>query len=60
MYEKIESSKMSKVAKNKEMERYPGCNIEYVRETQKSKVWCTTLRLGHKEYKHCLIILYFN
>lgn len=43
--EKIKSSKMAKVAKNKEMAKYPSCNVEYVQENQKSKVWCTTLRL---------------
>lgn len=44
MFEKIKSSKMAKVAKNEEMARYPSCNIEYVQENQKSKVWCTKLR----------------
>lgn len=45
VYEKIESSKVAKAAKKKEMARYPSCNVEYVQESQRSKVWCTTLRL---------------
>lgn len=45
MFEKIKSGKMAKEAKNKELTQYPSCNIEYVQENQKSKVWCTTLRL---------------
>ncbi|XP_026813428.1 neuferricin-like [Rhopalosiphum maidis] len=48
VYEKIKSSKMAKATKNKEMARYPSCNIEYVQENQKSKVWCTTLSGGIK------------
>jgi len=45
VFEKIKSGKLTKEAKNKEMAQYPSCNIEYVQENQKSKVWCTTLRL---------------
>lgn len=44
VYEKIESSKVAKAAKKRETDRYPGCNIQYISESQKSKVWCTTLR----------------
>lgn len=46
VYEKIESSKAAKAIKKKETDRYPGCNIEYVQEHQRSRVWCTTLRLN--------------
>ncbi|CAI6350033.1 unnamed protein product [Macrosiphum euphorbiae] len=46
VFEKIKSSKMAKVAKNEEMAKYPSCNIEYVQENQKSKVWCTKLSGG--------------
>lgn len=45
MQERIQSSKIAEAAKKKEEDRYPGCNIEYVKENQKSKIWCTTLRL---------------
>lgn len=45
MHERIQSSKILEAAKKKEGDRYPGCNIEYIKESQKSKVWCTTLRL---------------
>ncbi|VVC41400.1 Hypothetical protein CINCED_3A019817 [Cinara cedri] len=48
VYEKIESSKMKKVAEKKENDRYPSCNVEYVQEHKRSKVWCTTLSGGVK------------
>lgn len=44
VYRKIELSKIKKTAEKKENDRYPSCNIEYVKNNQKSKVWCTTLR----------------
>lgn len=37
---------MAKMAKKKEMNQYPSCNVEYIQENQRSKVWCTTLRLN--------------
>lgn len=37
---------MNQDALKKEEDRYPSCNMEYVKESKKSKVWCTTLRLG--------------
>lgn len=46
VHEKIKSSKAAKAVKKKETDRYPSCNIEYVQEHQRSKVWCSTLRLN--------------
>lgn len=45
VYKKIGLSKINKTAEKKENDRYPSCNVEYVKENQRSKVWCTTLRL---------------
>lgn len=51
VYEKIKLSKIAKEAKKKELDRYPSCNVEYVHESERSKVWCTTLRLA--EFGRC-------
>lgn len=45
VYEKIELGKVNKLAKKKENDRYPSCNVEYIQENQRSKIWCTELRL---------------
>lgn len=58
MYEKIESSKVAKAAKKRETDLYPGCNIQYISESQKSKVWCTTLRWA--TLGDCWLVLIFN
>lgn len=46
VYKKIKSSKEAKAVKKKERDHYPSCNIEYVQEHQRSRVWCSTLRLN--------------
>lgn len=54
MYSQIELSKVAKEAEKQEFNRYPGCNVQYVQENQRSKIWCTTsrwgIRLGFKHY----------